>query len=162
MLMMTRRATLIVAGFAGMLAFLPGCASVKCTSACFTPTSIRVYPTNPLDAAIPIPSTPPRSHLPLSEDLRLKVTVAGVFLRKSMVYNAQLRGARAVILKSATSRREVSFERTPPRVDWAPMLRRSKNDKVHGRMVSFVRPGYVQRSVNVITAIDAEMIVLEK
>ena len=42
------------------------------------------------------------------------------------------------------------------------MLPRSKNGKVHGRMVPIVPPGYVLRRVNVITAIDAEMIVFEK
>jgi hypothetical protein len=79
-----------------------------------------------------------------------------------MVYNAQIHDADAVILKRATSRREVSFERTPPQVDWVPMFRRSKNGNVEGRMVPFVRPGYIQRWVNVIMAIDAEMIVFEK
>ena len=42
------------------------------------------------------------------------------------------------------------------------MFCRSKNGNVHRRMVPFVRPGYMQRLVNMITAIDSEMIVFEK
>jgi hypothetical protein len=41
MLMISRRATLIIAGFAGNLGLLPGCASVKSTAAYFTPTSTK-------------------------------------------------------------------------------------------------------------------------
>jgi hypothetical protein len=84
------------------------------------------------------------------------------FLRKSMVYNAQIHGADAVVLKNATTRREVSFQRVPPQVDWVPTFRRGKGGKVYARRVPFLRPGYAQRWVNVITTIDAEMIVFEK
>ena len=42
------------------------------------------------------------------------------------------------------------------------MFRRSKNGNVHGRLAPFVQSGYIQRWVNVITAIDSEMIVFEK
>jgi hypothetical protein len=45
-------------------------------------------------------------------------------------------------------------------MDWMPMVRRPKNAKIHGRMMP--RPGFMQRRVNVITSIDAEMIVFEK
>ncbi len=74
-----------------------------------------------------------------------------------MVYNGQIHGADAVILTC----REVSFERIPAPSGLVPMFRRSINGNVHAQ-VPFVRPGYVQRWVNVITAIDSEMIVFEK
>jgi len=84
------------------------------------------------------------------------------FLRKSMVYNAQIHGADAVVLKNATTRREVSFQRVPPQGDWVPTFRRGKGGEVYARRVPFLRPGYAQRWVNIITTIDAEMIVFEK
>lgn len=75
-----------------------------------------------------------------------------------MVYNGQIHGADAVILTC----REVCFERIPAPSGLVPMFRRSKNGNVHGRLAPFVQSGYIQRWVNVITAIDSEMIVFEK
>jgi hypothetical protein len=86
-----------------------------------------------------------------------------LFLRKSMVYNARVHGADAVVHRSANTRYEISFRQVPPQMDWVPIRsRRGKDGKVHSHRVPFVRPGYTQRWVEVITAIDAEMIVLER
>jgi hypothetical protein len=162
MLMIFYRAILIIAGFAGILASFPGCASVKSTAAYFTPTSSRVYAPKPIDAPVPILNTPPRRPFTVIGRLAFETDRGWSFLHKSMVYNAQIHGADAVILRRVTSRRQVSFERMPPELDWVPMFRRGKDGKVRGRMIPFTRPGHVQRWVTVITAIDAEMIVFEK
>ena len=84
------------------------------------------------------------------------------FLRKSMIYNAQMHGADAVLLRTAKTRREVSVQHAPPKVDWYPAHRRGKHGKIYTRRVPYFRPGYPVRWVKEITAIDAEMIVFEK
>jgi hypothetical protein len=79
-----------------------------------------------------------------------------------MIYNAQVHGADAVVLKSITTRREVSVQRVPSQVDWFSIYRRDKYGNIRRNMVPYVRPGYTQRRRSEITAIDAEMIVFER
>ena len=164
MLMISCRATLIVAGLTGILATLSGCASVKSTAAYYTSYSTGVYPAKPPEAAIPILGKFPSRPYTTIGRLAFESDRGWRFLRKSMVYNAQVHGADAVVLKSATMRREVSFQHVPPQVDWVPTgtSRRGKVGKVSTHWTPFFRPGYTERWVNDITAIDAEMIVLEK
>ena len=84
------------------------------------------------------------------------------FLRKSMIYNAQIHGADAVWLKSAATRREVTFQQVPPRVDRYPVSRRSNHGKIETRWLPYMRPEPPRRWVSDITAIDARMIVFNK
>jgi hypothetical protein len=158
--MSSRRATLIVAGFAGILALLAGCASVESTAIYYT--SIRDYPAKPPDAPIPILTEPPRRPYKVIGRLAFESDEGWNFLRKSMIYNAQIHGADAVLLRTARTRREVSFQYAPPRVERYPAHRRGKHGKIETRWVPYLRPGYPVRWVKEITAIDAEMIVFEK
>jgi len=164
MLMIWHRATLIVAGLAGILASLPGCVSVKSTAVYYKSYSIRAYPAKPPEAVIPILVQPPRRPHTVIGRLAFESDRGWSFLRKSMVYNAQIHGADAVVLKSAPTRREVSIRQVPPQIDWVPAgtRRHGKHGRVSTHWVPFLRPGYTQRWVNEITAIDAEMIVFEK
>jgi hypothetical protein len=158
-LMSWRRATLIVAGLAGIFASLAGCASVESTAVYYR--SIQDYPAKPPDASIPILSAPPGRRYKVIG--RLAFTSDGWnFLRKSMIYNARIHGADAVLLRSAKTRRDVSIHYAPPKVDWYPAHRRGKHGNVHTRLVPYLRPGYPVRWVREITAIDAEMIVFKK
>ena len=142
---------------------ISGCAAVKPTAAYYTSYTRRVHPAKPADAAIPILARFPSGPYTAIGRLAFASDRGWPFLRKSMVYNARVHGADAVVLRSATTRHEVSLRKIPPQVDWVPTgSRRGQQGKVYSHRVPFVRPGYTQRSVEVITAIDAEMIVFEK
>jgi hypothetical protein len=158
--MTTRRATLIVAGLTGIFVLLSGCASVKSTAVFYK--SIRNYPAKPPDTPIPILTEPPGRAYEVIGRLAFKSDRGWGFLRKSMIYNAQIRGADAVVLKTANTRREVSVQRVPSRVDWFSIYRRDKDGNIRSNLVPYVRPGYTQRRTSEITAIDAEMIVFER
>jgi hypothetical protein len=159
-LMSWRRATLIVAGLAGIFASLAGCASVKSTAVYYR--SIQDYPAKPPDAPIPILSAPPDRPYKVIGRLAFTSDEGWNFLRKSMIYNARIHGADAVLLRSAKTRREVSVHYAPPKVDWYPASRRVNHGKIQRALVPYVRPGYPVRWVREITAIDAEMIVFKK
>jgi hypothetical protein len=158
--MSSRRATLIVAGFAGIFAALAGCASVESTAIYYT--SIRDYPAKPPYAPITILIEPPDRPYKVIGRLAFESDEGWNFLRKSVVYNAQMRGADAVLLRTARTRREVSVQYAPPKVERYPAYRRSKHGKIYTRWVPYLRPGYQVRWAKEITAIDAEMIVFEK
>ena len=55
------------------------------------------------------------------------------FLRKSMIYNAQIHGADARLAEELATRREVTFQHVPPRMDWYPVSRRGKEGKIDTR-----------------------------
>lgn len=158
--MSSRRATLIVAAFTGIFVLLSSCASVKSTAIYYRP--IRNYPAKPLDAAIPILTRPPDRPYKVIGKLAFESDRGWNFLRKSMIYNAQIHGADAVLLKTAKTRREVSIQYLPPQLDWYPAYQRGKHGEVHTRWVPYLRPERPLRWVDEITAIDAEMIVFEK
>ncbi len=155
-----RRATLIVAGFAGIFVLLSGCASVKSTAIYYR--SIQDYPAKPLDAAIPILTRPPAKPYKVIGRMAFESDRGWNFLRKSMIYNAQIHGADAVLLRTAKTRREVSLQYLPPQIDWYPAYRRGKHGKVETRWAPYLRQERPLRWVDEITAIDAEMIVFEK
>jgi hypothetical protein len=158
--MRTRRAILIVAAFAGFVVLLSGCASVKSTAVYYK--SMRDYPAKPLDTPIPLLTKPPSRFYKVIGRLTFESDQGWNFLRKSMIYNAQIHGADAVLLKTARTRRELSVQRIPPQIDWVPGYHHGKHGKVYRNLMPLVRPGYTQRWVNEITAIDAEMIVFER
>jgi hypothetical protein len=116
MLMISRRATLIVAGFAGILISLPGCASVKSTAAYFTPASSRVYPAKPPEAAIPILKIPPTRPFTVIGRFAFESDCGWSFLRKSMVYNAQTVARRQLYSKAPD--RDVKFLSSGRRPKW--------------------------------------------
>lgn len=158
--MNTRRAILIIAGLAGIFALFSGCASVESTTVYYR--SIRDYPAKSPDVPIPILTGPPGRPYKVIGRLAFESDRGWRFLRKSMVYNAQIHGADAVLLKATNTRREVSVQHSPPKVDWYPAYRHNKHGKISTRWVPYLRPGYPVRWVNEITAIDAEMIIFEK
>jgi hypothetical protein len=159
-LMSSPRATRILAGSAGFLLLLAGCASVKSTAIYYK--SLRNFPAKPPDAEIPILTIRPTRPFKVIGRLAFESDQGWNFLRKSMIYNAQVHGADAVWLKSAKSRREVSYQHVPPRMDWYPVSRRSKNGKIDTRWAPYMRPEPPRRWVNELTAIDARMIVFNK
>lgn len=159
-LMSWRRATLIVAGFTGIFISLSSCASVKSTAVHYR--SIRDYPPKPLDAAIPILTRPPAGPYKVIGKLAFESDHGWDFLRKSMIYNARIHGADAVLLRTAKTRRDVSIQYLPPQMDWYPAYRRGKHGNVETRWVPYLRAQRPLRWVDEITTIDAEMIVFEK
>ncbi len=96
---------------------LSGCATVNSTAAYYTSYGSRVYPAKPAAAVIPILTKFPSSPYTAIGRLAFESDRDWLFLRKSMVYNARVHGADAVVLKSATTRREISFRQVPPQVD---------------------------------------------
>ncbi len=159
-LMSWRRATLIVAGFAGIFTLLVGCSSVESTAIHYR--SIRDYPAKPPGTPIPILTAPPGRPFRVIGRLAFASDRGWGFLRKSMIYNARVHGADAVLLKTSSTRREVSVQYAPPKVDRYPVSWRGKNGKLYTNWAPYFRPGYPVRWVREITAIDADMIVFDK
>jgi hypothetical protein len=158
--MSSPRATLILAGSAGILLLLAGCASVKSTSVYYK--SLKDLPAKPLDAQIPILTNRPTRPFKVIGRLAFESDEGWNFLRKSMIYNAQIHGADAVWLKSSSTRREVTFQHVPPRMDFYPVSRRGKHGKIDTRWAPYMRPEPPIRWVSDLTTIDAWMIVFDK
>jgi hypothetical protein len=142
--MSSRRATLILATSAGILLLLAGCASVESTSVYYK--SLRNFPAKRPDAQIPILTNRPTRPFRVIGRLAFESDRGWNFLRKSMIYNAQIHGADAVWLKRSSSRRKVTFQHVPPRLDWG----------------LYMRPEPPIRWVSDLTTIDAWMIVFDK
>lgn len=90
-------------------------------------------------------------------------------MRESMVYNARLHGADAVLLVSANSKKELYPIQVPPRYNWVPIsgpvIINKKNNTYCYAGPSYIpifEPGYTRWWTNVIIGIDAEMIVFKK
>jgi len=158
--MSSPRATLILAGSAGILLLLAGCASVESTSVYYK--SLKDFPAKAPDAQIPILTIRPKRPFTVIGRLAFESDRGWNFLRKSMIYNAQVHGADAVWLKSSKTRREISFQHLPPRMDWYPVSRRSNHGKIDTRLAPYMRPEPPLRWVSDFTAIDARMIVFDK
>jgi hypothetical protein len=146
--MSSPRATLILAGSAGILLLLAGCASVKSTSVYYK--SLKDFRAKPPDAQIPILTKRPTRPFKVIGRLAFESDQGWNFLRKSMIYNAQIHGADAVWLKRSSSRRKVTFQHVPPRLDWYLVS------------TPYMRPEPPIRWVSDLTAIDARMIVFRK
>ncbi len=158
--MSSPRATLILAASAGILVLLAGCASVESTAVYYK--SLRNFPAKPPDAPIPILTTRPTRPFKEIGRLAFESDRGRNFLRKSMIYNAQIHGADAVWLKSSNARREVTFQHLPPRMDFYPVSRRGKHGKIDTRWAPYMRPEPPRRWVSDFIAIDARMIVFKK
>ncbi len=149
-----------------VVALLSGCASVSSTSAYYVPATTRTFLAKAKDAEIPIVGKAPKQRHEVIGRLAFESDQGWKFLRASMVYNARVHGADLVVLKSAKSRSRVTCTDMPSQWDWYPVLNYSRNNdgQIYGSTVWVpqFRPGYVQRWVDEITAIDADMIVLKR
>ena len=141
------------------MVLLTGCASVKSTAVYYK--SLQDFPAKRPDTQIPIYTNRPTRPFKVIGRLALESDQGWNFLRKSMIYNAQIHGADAVWLKGSKSRREVTFQHVPPRMDWYPVSRPSRHGKMDTRWVPFMRPEPPRRWVSDLTAIDAQMIVFK-
>ena len=151
----------------GLFAVLfAGCTSVQSTAQYYMPYTTKVYPPKPPDTVIPIlGKAPPEKYTTIGK-LAFETDLGWKFLRKSMIYNAQVNGADAVVLKNVATREKLNTVQVPPRVDYYPVQNyyRGKHGKVYGstQWIPFFQPGYTQQWIDQITAIDAEMIVTKK
>jgi hypothetical protein len=158
--MSSRRATPILAVSAGILVLLPGCASAKSTAVYYK--SLQDFPAKPPNAQIPIFTNRPTRPFKVIGRLAFESDQGWNFLRKRMIYNAQIHGADGVWLKGSRTRREVRLQHVPPRMDWYPVSRRGKDGKIDARWAPYMRPEPPRRWVNDLTAVDARMIVFQK
>ena len=158
--MSSPRATLILAASAGILVSLAGCASAESTAV--YDKALRDFPAKRPDAQIPILTNRPKRPFKVIGRLAFESDQGWNFLRKSMIYNAQIHGADAVWLKGSNTRREVTFQHVPPRMDWYPVSRRDKHGKIDTRWAPYLRPESPRRWVSDLIAIDVRMIVFKK
>lgn len=148
-----------------VLGFLSGCASVKSTEQYYIPYTMKTYPPKPPDAFIPIVGKPPREGYVTIGRLAFQSYNGWNFMRKSMIYNAQIHGADAVVLKDVSSNTQTAFYQVPPQFNYVPVTGTyCKNGKsyTYTNFIPVYQPGYLQPYTSTITAIDAEMIVLKK
>ena len=157
-----------------LLAGFSGCASVSSTSQFYFPVTTDVYPPKAKETAIPILGKAPDRPYKVIGRLAFRSDLGWKFMRASMIYNARMNGADAVILKSSNSKEQVNFTEVPPRTEWVavpgPVVAVNSGGKKCGNKQTYVsypnyipvfRPGYVQRWVQTIIGIDSEMIVLK-
>lgn len=143
-----------------------GCASVKSTAQFYMPYTAKYYPPKDKEVPIPILGRAPREPYVAIGKLAFETDQGWNFLRKSMIYNAQMNGADAVILKKTSSRQQTTLVNVPPRVDYVPSTGYYRDKcgrlQTYTNWIPFFQPGYVQPVVDTIMGIDSEMIVLKK
>lgn len=143
-----------------------GCASVQSTAQYYVPYTMKTYPPKPKDAQIPILGEYPKESYTKIGRLAFETDQGWKFLRKSMIYNAQVNGADAVVVRKATTRRQTSLYTVPPRTDWVPSTGWVQGK--HGKVYSYTnwypifQPGYTGAYTSEITGVDSDMIVLKK
>lgn len=146
--------------------FAVGCASVESTTQFYMPYTTKTYPPKPPETPIPILGKAPPERFTKIGRLAFETDLGWKFLRKSMIYNAQVHGADAVLLKNVSTREKLNTVQVPPRIDYYPVQNyyRGRHGKVYGstQWIPYFQPGYTQQWVDQITAIDAEMIVTKK
>jgi hypothetical protein len=155
-----------ILGALAAVACLSGCASVKDTARFYVAYTPRVYPPKPPDTPIPILGRMPKKPHTVIGGLKFESDQGWNFMRRSMIYNAQVNGADAVVLKDTSERRQLALLEVPPQTEWVPVSNwyRNRKGQVCGgtTWVPIFRPGYVQPYLQEITGIDAKMIVLKK
>ena len=155
-----------------LLAGLSGCASVSSTSQFYFPVTTDVYPPNPKNPPIVILGKAPDRHYKVIGRLAFRSDLGWKFLRESMVYNARVNGADAVILKKSDSKDRLNYTQVPPRTEWIPVpgpvvaVNNGKNGKnqtyvSYPSYIPVFHPGYVQPWIQTIIGIEAEMIVFK-
>jgi hypothetical protein len=150
-----------------VLLLLAGCASVSSTSIYYLPYTTDTYPPKAPDAEIPILGKAPDRPYKTIGRLAFSTANGWRFLRESMLYNARVNGADAVILKDTSSRKELGIVQVPPRFNWIPVpgpaYRTKKGDVYYGTTyIPDYQPGYAYPTTWTMTGIDAEMIVFKK
>ncbi|MEO8206318.1 MAG: hypothetical protein ABI615_09055 [Chthoniobacterales bacterium] len=159
----------------GILVFLVGvslmgCASVQSTSEYYIPNTTKVYPPKPKDAPIPILGEFPKEPYEIIGRLSFPSFRNFGFLRRSMEYNARKAGADAVVLRGVKSQVLNGAYYVPPTVEYVPVVNYYNNNncgKKGNRSGSYVttypyfRPGYTVPYQNVMTTIDAQMILFK-
>jgi hypothetical protein len=143
-----------------------GCASVKSTAQFYMPYTAKYYPPKDKDTPIPILGRSPREPYTAIGKLAFETDLGWNFLRKSMIYNAQMNGADAVVLKKTNSRQQTTLVNVPPKVDYVPSVGyyRDRCGKVqtYTNWIPIFQPGYTMPVTDTIMGIDSEMIVLKK
>lgn len=145
---------------------LAGCASVQSTAAYYMPVTAKYYPPKSEDTPIPIFGQAPDRRYSVIGKLAFETDQGWNFLRKSMIYNARMNGADAVILKATSQRRQTSLVNVPPQMDWVPVNNyyRGRKGRVYGNTtwIPVMQPGYVRAYTQDIMGINSEMIVFKK
>lgn len=155
---------------------LSGCVSVSSTSQFYFPLTTDVYPPKAKDFPIPILGKAPDRPFKIIGRLTFRSDLGWKFMRDSMIYNARANGADAVILKKADSKDRVVFTQVPPHMDWIPVPgpvvavntgggKKHCNNQTYVSYPSYIpfyQPGYINRWVQTVIGIDAEMIVWKK
>lgn len=152
------------------IACLSGCASVKSTADYYIPYTTKNYPPKPEDYSIPILGRPPDRRYETIGRLAFRSDLGWKFMRQSMLYNARIHGADAILLKGSDSKKEIDYTYIPPRFDWIPVsspivIERKGKRRYYGSSISYIpilEPGYVRPWINTSFGIDAEMIVFKK
>lgn len=165
--MIARYSNAILVGLAALVMLgLGGCASVESSAQYYVAYTTRVYPPKPAEQPIPILGKFPKERYSVIGRLAFETDQGWGYLRNCMVYNAQIHGADAVVLKTVNSRRQTSLYTVPPRVDWYPATDyyRGRHGKVHGytNWIPYYQPGYTGAYTTDITGMDSEMIVFKK
>lgn len=145
---------------------MPGCASVASTSQYYLPYTAKYYPPKAPKTYVPILGKFPSERHVVIGRLAFETDQGWGFLRKSMIYNAQMNGADAVVLKAVNTRNQVNLIEVPPQVDWIPNTSyyydRKGRQYSQTNWIPFFQPGYVRPVVSTITGIDSEMIVFKR
>ena len=148
------------------LAGLSGCASVKSTAAYYMPYTAKYYPPKAKDTPIPILGRAPKEAYTAIGKLAFETDQGWNFLRKSMIYNAQMNGADAVVLKKTSSRKQTALVTVPPRMEYVPYTNSYRDRcgrwQTYTNWVPIFQPGYVYPVTDTIMGIDSEMIVLKR
>lgn len=166
---------------ASLLLVLVGCSSVSSTAIYYIPTSTVKYPPKPRNWPIPILGKAPNEPHKVIGRLAFTAPVTYRFMRDSMIYNARENGADAVILKSVDGELEWFLTQVPgyyyspgpvyrPWLWGGPYGRRAGAYGFGGGFgygggfyrPGFYQPGYVALDSQLITTIDAVMIVFDR
>lgn len=144
-----------------------GCASVQSTAQYYVPYTTKTYPPKAPDQPMPILGKFPRDQrYVVIGRLAFESDQGWNFLRQSMVYNGQIHGADAVVLKSVSTHQQTNLYQVPPRVDYAPSTGyyRGRHGKTYTytNWIPYYQPGYTGAYTSNITGLDSEMIILKK
>lgn len=145
---------------------LAGCISPTSTSIYYLPYTTEIFPPKSKDAPIPILGKVPTKPHKIIGRLAFSTDRGWRFLRESILYNARVQGADAVILRETNSQERLAIVTVPPRFNWipvpGPVYRTRKGDYYRGtQWIPDYRPGYSYPQTWTLTGVNAEMIVFK-
>jgi len=145
---------------------MAACSSVSSTAAYYVSYTTRIYPAKPKDAPIPILGKAPKRPHTIIGRLSFSTARGFRFLRESMLYNARMNGADAVILNDTATWDQLGIVNVPPSVNYYPVrgpvyYGRGECARYGTSWVPSYQPGYSYPTVRKISAIDCEMIVFD-